>query len=1101
MKKIFLFFYFGIIQLVYSQVPITDTVKVNTYNDAQNLTFGLLPKEHYPSGYLLNKAGAIPKTPFANGLLSDSSFNMLEFYFIQNSIRMSYNNPDSIKGFLYLDSLKNKYIEQNNVLPFGIIDISGHLIRDSAFLDGSMIVSSHRIVENTTDLNKLYTKAKRFCVAPLNIEVNTLNPQFIIKPEFIFSNNSISINSIQVDLDDGLGFKPVSLNTNFQAVYTSGGFKQFLTCVIYSNGDTLYSRSELNVIDNNIARLLSSTYQPYDENYEIKTIDLNQYNYPNEFTPNLETDRYAEIGVWYGCGNTAKKIRKPFIIFAGYNPKDGKSLVANSNAAWINDSFGAALALDGWRGPLYETYNGFYTDASKDAAGGNSFGDNGNNILDKIRKEGYDVMIVRFYDGIGYLQTSAFIASVVLNNINDKILSEIDNVTNPGADLDPEYPPAIYGDVIKKAKHELIVAGFSAGALASRMALTLMEYQNEKYACESFDGTSKRNLKDNHRTKTWIAIDHEAQGSNTSIGQQMFMDFEKSVWYLPANTSDIYNSLICQFALDLIKKNGVATQNTLYHIDNMNYIGSSNWNMGHHPDFDTYFSDLVNITPTSHPDNLKGYPKNPYRIAVSQGNANGIPQILSPTDNLIYNQSPSAWCASPAGTQYGISPPPGFLTISPYREAKGRPISALNNEAFYCQLGTSFRTFFYNWFVSFGHPKYHDHNYIADQYFGTRQPYDVTSASTLPAHIILGRKLSGSPNPYTAAFADCNLEQWNENQVGFSPTVSGLDLHLPGNNTLPRLPNLSLIPGNVIVGLNLMYQNKRASAPFDNPSPHEDFGYPHLTFPTNHYDYTPYDAIWANTRLDKYYYDNTIHVEDPNPYSGEFLVEEIAPQTLYLSNRTISGEKHECDGYYDYKKYYADFEARNSILAGNQNIYEHESPRYKRVRTSPGDFIVDTNAVVTMRANNGDGQSSIVLGAGFSAKAGSIFRAYIYTDPNMCNPFSSSQRLANSNLPDANIKQARPIYTKRANTQKLQQETKTISIALYPNPTNGNLYYVINNNEEFNYTITDITGKIIQTGQIGNVVNTINLSNFDKGIYLLTVSNKSYTQTDRIILQ
>jgi hypothetical protein len=63
--------------------------------------------------------------------------------------------------------------------------------------------------------------------------------------------------------------------------------------------------------------------------------------------------------------------------------------------------------------------------------------------------------------------------------------------------------------------------------------------------------------------------------------------------------------------------------------------------------------------------------------------------------------------------------------------------------------------------------------------------------------------------------------------------------------------------------------------------------------------------------------------------------------------------------------------------------------KYQRVRTAQGDFVVGEGAFVSFHANNFDNQSKITLGTGFSSKHGSIFRAYLYTDPNLCSPFGS----------------------------------------------------------------------------------------------------------------
>jgi hypothetical protein len=1122
-------------QTTFTFAPVNDTIQKNSWQEAMDITFGLLPKSHYPTGYLLNKAAFPAKFYFANGLLNDSSFNMLEFYFLQNITKLSYNNPDSIISYLKIDSIKNAYINTNNILPWGVVNMNVNAIKDSAFVNNYISVSNHRFVEQTSNVQQIYRNVRLFCSSPLNLEVNTLNPHFVFRTQNLYSNSTYSISKILLNLDDGYGFRNIYLNTPFEATYATGGYKKFVTKIVYSNGDTLYSRSELDVIDNSEMNRTASVYQNPDDCFTLGKMptvwdylkDYVGYNliaqpfyqgsktqqfigtYPTQFSPSMDADKYAEACIWFGCGNIAKKIRKPYVFFSGYNPKNGKSLVSNNQAAWINNSAGPVFAIEGWRGPLYETFNGFFTDASKNAANNQNFGDNGNRLLDKLRQEGYDVIIVRMVDGIGYLQNNAFIAAEVLKFINKKILTESDNVTNPGSAPDPEAPGYPNTTVLKKAKHELVVGGASAGALTTRMALLLMEFEHENDRCNPVNSV--------HRTKTWVAFDIENQGSNTPIGFQMFLDFQKSLAPYAANVADIANSILASTALGLIGHNGVATQNTLYHFANMNYAGNSSWNVGHHSDFDDYFGDLSRITPTHYPSNLKGYPNNCYRIVVAQGSANGITQVLASNLKLIENESPSTWCANPAGTAFGVGSLFGFgsaFNVTAYRKANARVLNSWNNNAFTCKFGLNVKTIFYSWHINFGHSKYHNNNTIIDQYFNTCQTYDEAAGSTLPSHLLLASKLPlSSRNLAVAAITMCNSVDWNDHQHGFSPTVSGLDLHTPGNNTLPRLPNLSLVPGNVSGGFGLMQQNNyNLTTPgLQNFSPNSDFGFPHLTFPTNHYDYTPFDAIWANTSNNINYDDNTMHVEDPNPLIGEFLVEEIAPTKLYLSNRTIRGQQYTCNGNVVKEKYYADFEARNSVLAGNQDIYQHyadlNNPQISdwspRKRTSVGDFIIEDGAVVTIRANNYDNQSWVTLGAGFSAKEGSIFRAYVFTDPNMCGPFSYARMAQHNAPPETNAKEVRPIIsTKLAIRQSLKNYTKeTPLIALYPNPTNSSVSYFINSSSIFSYFVSDVTGKKLIAGILNPVNGEIDISTFDKGVYFITIESATVRQTNRIILQ
>lgn len=275
-----------------------------------------------------------------------------------------------------------------------------------------------------------------------------------------------------------------------------------------------------------------------------------------------------------------------------------------------------------------------------------------------------------------------------------------------------------------------------------------------------------------------------------------------------------------------------------------------------------------------------------------------------------------------------------------------------------CRIGLSIKTLFWSWHINYPHNKYKNGNYI-----NNAKEYDVTAGSILPTHVIYASKLPyASTNVANAAFTHCVYAPYNGKLHGFCPTASALDIHESWNTSLLRQPDFNLTPANQ----NLLIQNDYNGLV---SSPHHNFGYPHISHPSNHYDITPFDAVCANGDFDNsYYYDNTIHIEDPNPYVAEFLVEEIAPSTLYLSNRTIHDETTG-------EKYYADFEARNSVLAGNQNIYKHDPNSnnwYQRLQTPPGDFVIENNAVVTMRASNKDGQGAVTLGAGFSSKHGSI---------------------------------------------------------------------------------------------------------------------------------
>ena len=333
MKKLFYisWLFLGILlnsQQLKAQIPVTDSVEVGTYDDAINLLFGAIPKSHYENGFLIEKSGYDYKFQDVNGTLTDSIVNMTSWYFFYEKLRFAQPDSAITYKFTQLDSLKNKYIDVNNILPFGVLDYSYFKFKDSCITNGNLIVHNHRFTENTSDLSKLYTKLKLFCVSPLNIEINTLNPQFIILPNLVFTNNTHNIIKIQIDCDDALGFKEVFINQLFQASYSTSGYKNLVTQFIYDNGDTLYSNSQLFCNDpnylNTVARTTSTGYD--------FTFDVNSWldTYPPEFASDVAyDDKVATWGVWQGCNTSQGNIRKPIIVFSGYNPTNGKDLVDN----------------------------------------------------------------------------------------------------------------------------------------------------------------------------------------------------------------------------------------------------------------------------------------------------------------------------------------------------------------------------------------------------------------------------------------------------------------------------------------------------------------------------------------------------------------------------------------------------------------------------------------------------------------------------------------------------------------------------------------------------------------------------------------------------
>ena len=72
---------------------------------------------------------------------------------------------------------------------------------------------------------------------------------------------------------------------------------------------------------------------------------------------------------------------------------------------------------------------------------------------------------------------------------------------------------------------------------------------------------------------------------------------------------------------------------------------------------------------------------------------------------------------------------------------------------------------------------------------------------------------------------------------------------------------------------------------------------------------------------------------------------------------------------------------------------------------------------------------------------------------------------------------------------------------VYPNPNNGE-FVITTSNEVMNVTITDVRGKVVYTNnKVNNKTINVNLSDLEKGMYMINVETTNGTMTENIIVQ
>ena len=70
---------------------------------------------------------------------------------------------------------------------------------------------------------------------------------------------------------------------------------------------------------------------------------------------------------------------------------------------------------------------------------------------------------------------------------------------------------------------------------------------------------------------------------------------------------------------------------------------------------------------------------------------------------------------------------------------------------------------------------------------------------------------------------------------------------------------------------------------------------------------------------------------------------------------------------------------------------------------------------------------------------------------------------------------------------------------IYPNPSNTSLTIETSSSDPFNIEITSLNGQLIYSGQMEGTIHQLDLSSFQKGIYIITVRSKDFVTTQKVV--
>lgn len=652
-----------------------------------------------------------------------------------------------------------------------------------------------------------------------------------------FTNTNRSIDYVEVKSKNGT--KLLYFNSSIDISDWLMG-KQKLSFTIHFSDQKQVQVNQL--IEMNRREVAKSDVHQHFEWYQ--TIYPDDYSSSTIYSPDLK------YSVYHACGD--QKIRKPFIMVAGWGPYTDKNVINNH----VN-----------WPTSLGKLANQF----------------NQEGLIENLHDKGFDVILCQFFPPNAYVEKNAELLEKLINHVNNL-------KTQNGS------------------YQENIIMGFSAGSLATRLALQKMEYKH-------------LNANGPHpHTRLYISNDGEHGGANVPLGMQHAVAYLWEYEYNPGladlDTYALYYILNAPLSKQLLHYFHTST-------------GSGN-NPGQGPsDFRTSY--LAKHTTYNHSKNgaRLGFPSFQRMISISNG---------SSTPDYNFSDYSSNHLPYPNQTGAIFFKQSGSLMGWVNRRYEATFLTHGIHRVFYYE----FKQLFKGWKVA----------YEAK----TKNPIVLDNA---PGGIIFIED-----NPIRNIIAELQSELTGAPDIkedylfSFTPTVLTHDVKDMNSSLNNGYPDYDFKKHF------LMFDNEN-SVSFSNPVPNSSnhYGYPHLGYPGNHYDYTVFDALFC-------WNENTEHLignrKDPNAYAGmnspvkgvikNFVVDEAEPDFIFLQNLRL--------GFFARPNYSyrVDYEAGDAILLGN----------HVTQKTDFLDFVSEPNAVVDAQAVN-----EIHFTPGVHIKSGSDFHAYI----------------------------------------------------------------------------------------------------------------------------
>jgi pimeloyl-ACP methyl ester carboxylesterase len=292
-----------------------------------------------------------------------------------------------------------------------------NVMRQKLFFDTDTVLH-----EDTSIATPLYVENTALIISPLITTIREATVVFLLDNIFYFDNTGNTVTELQIDFDDGLGFRSVMFNDAIPITYPHEGEKTLCFRTVFANGDTLIAYALLNYFSMPQSISFLSGY-PYIDRLEGDEAITAKISHPNAYTGGNFSLNKGDVWIYYA--NSDKQLRKPVLIVDGFDPGNKRRIEEKKD--------------DDANKTIWEML--YYDNSTK-------------HIGLELLLKGYDLVILDLPDGGGYIEQNAMVCIEVINKINQL--------------LD-----------ISGSKEEIVIIGPSMGGQITRYALAYMEQHSE----------------------------------------------------------------------------------------------------------------------------------------------------------------------------------------------------------------------------------------------------------------------------------------------------------------------------------------------------------------------------------------------------------------------------------------------------------------------------------------------------------------------------------------------------------------------------------------------------------------------------------------------